>query len=191
MLLLCVLCGSDIFYFQEMPQLYIDSHGHTCKRTKVEATAAIERISQRKIVIEHRVLRSDIQVAPFNFIYRIFQENGWLSIFDAVNIYPQLIYEFYKNLKVVSIHKQTPCLETKVRGTTLIINADVISEVISIPLTHAISIAFPDSVTPPPREKLMACFDPSGVMWSFCLPKYINNKITTRNSMNPCRIGLY
>jgi hypothetical protein len=24
----------------------------------------------------------------------------------------------------------------------------------------------------------------------FCLPKYINNKITTRNSTNPYRIGL-
>jgi hypothetical protein len=25
----------------------------------------------------------------------------------------------------------------------------------------------------------------------FCLPKYINNKIITRNSTNLCRIGLY
>jgi len=30
---------------------------------------------------------------------------------------------------------------------------------------------------------------PSDVV--FCLPKYINNKITTRNSTNPYRIGLY
>jgi len=26
---------------------------------------------------------------------------------------------------------------------------------------------------------------------AFCLPKYINNKNTTRNSTNPCTIGLY
>jgi hypothetical protein len=145
-----------------MSLLYTDSHGRTRERSKAEAATATERIGHRKIVIERGSLRPDIRVAPFDFIYRTFQKNGWLSIFDAVNIYPRLVYEFYKNLKVVSIHKQTPCLETKVRSTTLTINADVINEVTGIPLTRAISTTFPNSVTSPPRVELMACFHRSG-----------------------------
>jgi hypothetical protein len=74
------------------------SHGHSRKRSKVEVAATIEHIGHRKIVIECGVLKVVIRVPPFHFIYRIFMENGWLSIFDAVNIYPRLIYEFYMNL---------------------------------------------------------------------------------------------
>jgi hypothetical protein len=48
-----------------------------------------------------------------------------------------------------------------VRGTTLLINAEVISEVTGIPLVHAIRTLFPDSTASPPRAKLMACFDPT------------------------------
>jgi hypothetical protein len=69
------------------------------------------------------------------------------------------VYEFYKNLHVESLQHHTPYLETKVGGTTLLINAEVISEVTGIPLVHAISTPFPDSITPPPRAEPMACFD--------------------------------
>jgi hypothetical protein len=53
-------------------------------------------------------------------------------------------------------------METKVCGTTLGINAEVTSEFIDIPLIHAISTPFPNSITPPPMEELMVCFDLSG-----------------------------
>jgi hypothetical protein len=79
---------------------------NTHKRSKVDAVATI---NSRTIVIERGVLKPDIRVAPFDFIYRIFNENGWLSIFDAVNVYPRLVYEFYKNLEVVRIDKQSRC----------------------------------------------------------------------------------
>jgi hypothetical protein len=145
-----------------MSTLYTDPHGYTRKRSKVEVAAAIEHISHRKIMIECGVLNTDIRVPPFQFIYRISQENGLMSIFDATNIYPRLVYEFYKNLQVVSLHNNTPCMETKVHSTTLLINVEVISEVTGILFIHAISTPFPNSVTPPPREELMACFDSSG-----------------------------
>jgi hypothetical protein len=95
-----------------MSTLYTDSHGHTCKRSKAKAAVAIERIGHRKIVIEHGVLKSEIRVPPFQFIYQIFHENRWLSLFDAVIIYSRLVYEFYKNLKVVSSPNNTPYVET-------------------------------------------------------------------------------
>jgi GTPase Era involved in 16S rRNA processing len=41
-----------------MSTLYIDVHCRTRKRLKVEAAAAIERISHRKIVIERGALKS-------------------------------------------------------------------------------------------------------------------------------------
>jgi len=87
-----------------MPLLYKDSQGCTRKRTREEIAAAIERINSRTIVIERWVLKPDIKVAPFDFIYYTFQEIGWLSLFDVVDIYLRLVYEFYRNLKIVSIH---------------------------------------------------------------------------------------
>jgi len=43
-----------------------------------------------------------VMVAPFDFIYMTFHENGWLSPFSSSNIYPRLVREFYKNLKISS-----------------------------------------------------------------------------------------
>jgi hypothetical protein len=83
--------GYIFLWFQDMSTLYTDSHGHTCKRSKAKAAVAIERIGHRKIVIEHGVLKSDIRVPPFQFIYQIFHENRWLSLFDAVIIYLRLV----------------------------------------------------------------------------------------------------
>lgn len=82
-----------------MSNLYTNGRGYTRKRSKDEANAAMERIRTRTIVVEHGVLRSHIMVPPFNFIYQIFQESGWLSLFGDVNIYPRLVREFYMNMK--------------------------------------------------------------------------------------------
>jgi hypothetical protein len=53
-------------------------------------------------------------------------------------------------------------LETKVRGTSLHINAKLINKVTGIPLSHALGTPFSNLVTLPSREELMVCFDPKG-----------------------------
>jgi hypothetical protein len=45
------------------------------KRKRDEIAAAQERFNKRTIVIERGVLKPDIKVAPFDFIYHRFQEN--------------------------------------------------------------------------------------------------------------------
>jgi hypothetical protein len=146
-----------------MSNLYLDSQGRSHKRSRDEVAAAMERINKRSIVIERTVLRSDIRVAPFDFIYHVFQDNRWLGLFDAVNIYPRLVHEFYRNLKIDNIYQQASCLKTKVRCTSLRIDANLISSVTGIPVIDASSTLFLDSVDPPSREVLMRCFDPQGV----------------------------
>lgn len=131
------------------------------KRSKAEIDAAVERIHHRTIVIERGVLRSDIRVPPFQIIYQIFQQNGWLSVFDVVNIYHRLVHEFYKNLKPYSLY-DTPYVDNKVCGTELRITPKVIGEVTGIPLSSGISTPYPDSVTPPSRVELIECFTPGG-----------------------------
>jgi hypothetical protein len=150
-----------------MSTLHTDSQGRIRKRSREkDVVAAIERINSRTIIIEYGVLRPDIRVAPFDFIYHAFHENGWMSLFDAGNIYPRLVYEFYTNLKIGNMHQMSTCLETKVRGTFLHINAELISKVTSIPISHALGTPFLESMTPPSREQLMSCFDPRGaIVW--------------------------
>jgi hypothetical protein len=62
--------------FSDMSTLHTDSQGRIHKRSREEVGAAIERINSRTIVIERGVLRPDIKVAPFDFIYHTFHENG-------------------------------------------------------------------------------------------------------------------
>jgi hypothetical protein len=133
------------------------------KRSRDEVATAMECINKQNIIIERTVLRSDIRVAPFNFIYQVFQENGWLSLFEAINIYPRLVHEFDRNLKIDNIYQLAPCLDTKVRGTSLRIDADLISSITGIPVIDASSTPFPDSVAPPSMEVLMRCFNPHWV----------------------------
>jgi hypothetical protein len=61
--------------------------------------------------------------------------------------YPRLMYEFYRNLKIDNMHQMFPRLETKVCGTSLHINAELISEVTGISISHALGTPFPESMT--------------------------------------------
>lgn len=137
------------------------------KRTREEIATAQELINKWTIVIERAVLESDIKVAPFEFIYQRFQENKWLSLFDSAgNIFPRLVREFYKNMKVERIHPETPCFVTKVRGTKIIINTALIISVTSIPVSPGPGTSFPYTAYQPSREALMECLNPQGgLVW--------------------------
>jgi hypothetical protein len=85
------------------------------KRKRDEIATAQECFNKRTIVNERGVLKLDIRVAPFYFIYHIFQENKWPSMLDTGGkIYPRLVQEFYKNLVITNLPKLSPSLETKV-----------------------------------------------------------------------------
>jgi hypothetical protein len=89
----------------------------------------------------------------------------YLRLFDSVgNIFPRLVQEFYKNLKIESIHPETPCFVTKVRGTKIIINTTLISSVTSIPVSSSLDTPFPNTVDQPSREALMECLNTQGVL---------------------------
>jgi hypothetical protein len=155
------LCFLDFFFFK-MSTADTDSQGRLCKRIREKITAMKERINKRSIVIERAVLRSHVMVAPFDFNNWIFQENGWLNLFNSNNIYPRLVREFYMNMEIVHFQQHCPVLETKVRGTEIRIDPKLTSSVTGILLSPALGIPFPDSVDPPSKEDLMRCFDPRG-----------------------------
>jgi hypothetical protein len=56
--------------------LFVLSTVMSNKRKRDEIAAAQERFNKRTTVIERGVLKPDIRVAPFDFIYHIFQENN-------------------------------------------------------------------------------------------------------------------
>jgi len=76
-------------------------------------------------------------------------------LFDTINIYPQLVCEFYQNLMIDNIYQLAPCLDSKVRGTSLRIDVDLISSITSIPIIDAINTLFLNSVDLPSKEVLM------------------------------------
>jgi len=130
------------------------------KRKRDEIAAAQERFNKMTIVIERGVLKPDIRVARFDFIYQKFQENQWSSMLnDGGKIYPRLVWEFYKNLVITNLHEQSPSFETKVRSVKIRIDTSLISSVTSIPISTDLGIPFPKTAAQPSRDELMACFN--------------------------------
>jgi hypothetical protein len=112
------------------------------------------------IVIERGVLKPDIRVARFDFIYQKFQENQWSSMLnDGGKIYPRLLWEFYKNLVITNLREQSPSFETKVRSVKIHIDTSLISLVTGIPISTDLGIPFPKTAAQPSRDELMACFN--------------------------------
>ena len=87
------------------------------------------------------MVQSNLLVEPFRFIYDIFRDNQWTSLFTPVDAYPRLVQEFYFNIESI---KSTCDLsfKTKVSGKTLTINYKLISEVTRIPLTNGKAAPF-------------------------------------------------
>lgn len=130
------------------------------KRTREERDALRGKISKRSIIVERGVLRSDLMVEPFQFIYDIFRENKWLTLFEPVNVYHRLVREFYSNMSLVL--GSSPHFKTKVSGTSLLINPALISEVTGIPLTNGKPSPFSDIDTHPTKAEIMASLNPGG-----------------------------
>jgi hypothetical protein len=130
------------------------------KRKREEIVAAQERFNKRTIVIERGVLKPDIKMAPFDFIYHRFQEKQWSSMLNGTGkIYPRLVQEFYKNLEITNISEQYPRLETKVRGVKIQIDTSLISLIVGIPVSSAHGIPFLKTATQPSKDELIACFN--------------------------------
>jgi hypothetical protein len=157
------LCNLFIFFLKKMFVVVDnDSQGQLCKRTRVEIAAAKERTTKRKIVIEWAILIPNVMVAAFAFINQIFEENGWLSMFNTNKVFPRLVREFYMNMEIVQTVKHCPVLEIKVHGTEIMIDPTLISLVTNIPLSPNLRIPFQDFVDPPSWEDLRMYFDPQG-----------------------------
>jgi len=95
------------------------------KRKRDEIAIAQERFNKMTNVIERGVLKPNIRVAHFDFIYHRFQENQWSSMLNVGGkIFPRLVREFYKNLVITNLHEQSPSFETKVRSVKICIDTN-------------------------------------------------------------------
>jgi hypothetical protein len=121
------------------------------KRSKSEIAAARARIEQLTIIIEQAVVTQDVMVPPFDFIDHIFQENKWQSMYTCNTVYPKLVCEFYRNLKINQIY---PILKTKVCGHFITVDPQLINDVTHIPQIAAPRVPYPNYVDPPSIEDL-------------------------------------
>jgi len=95
------------------------------KRKRDEIAIAQERFNKMTNVIERGVLKPNIRVAHFDFIYHRFQENQWSSMLNVGGkIFPKLVWEFYKNLVITNLHEKSPSFETKVRSVKICIDTN-------------------------------------------------------------------
>ncbi|KAE7996201.1 hypothetical protein FH972_000942 [Carpinus fangiana] len=131
------------------------------KRTQDEKAFLQNKILTRNIVIERGVVQSDFLVEPFRFIYDIFRNNQWTSLFTLVDANPRLVREFYFNIESI---KKTHELsfKTKVLGETFTINSTLISEVTGIPLTNGKAAPYLHTEPQPSKADIMAALNLGG-----------------------------
>jgi hypothetical protein len=111
------------------------------KRTHEEKAFLQDKILTRNIVIKLGVMLTNLLVEPFRFIYDIFCDNRWTSLFTLVNAYTRLVRKFYYNIENIHLVGASS-FKTKVLGKTLTINPRLISEVTGIPLVNGSQLLF-------------------------------------------------
>jgi hypothetical protein len=142
-------------------EVSISSSTFRRKHTQEEKAILQNKILTRNIVIERGVVQSDLLVAHFRFIYDIFHDNQWTSLFTLVDAYPRLVCEFYFNIE--SIKKTCELsFKTKVLGKTLPINSMLISEVTGIPLTNGKATPSLHTESQPSKANIMVVLNPGG-----------------------------
>jgi hypothetical protein len=86
--------------------------------------------------MERNVIRADIMVAPFSFIDEIIRENRWQFLYSCSNpVHTHLVNDFYAYIEIVPDAEDWLTLQTTVRGVSIRVDVELISNFIGVPQT--------------------------------------------------------
>jgi hypothetical protein len=75
-------------------------------------------------------------------------------------VYPRLVREFYRDMRITHFSPDGPVLETTVRVQAIKIDPALITTVTDIPVVQFQGLPFLDSVDPPTWDDMQLIFDP-------------------------------
>jgi hypothetical protein len=134
-------------------------HRRVCQRTEGDRTALRAKIMDRPVIAERNVVRSDIMVAPLNSIHDTIQTYHWGYLHScACVVYTRVVRLFYANLEVVQDDDRGLVLQSSVLGHTIIIDPQIISKFIGVPVLQLSASPYNEVVLPPSMEDLREFF---------------------------------
>jgi hypothetical protein len=135
--------------FAASPQLRVR------QRTDGDRAALRAKIMDRPVIAERNVVRSDIMVAPLNSIHDTIQTYHWGYLHNcACVVYTRLVRLFYANLKVIQTNDHGAVLQPSVDGHIIIVDPQIISQFIGVPVLQLSASPYNEVVLPPSLDDL-------------------------------------
>jgi hypothetical protein len=130
------------------------------RQRTVEDRAAIQaKTIDRTVIAERNVIRSDIMVPSLDSIHAIIQTYNWGYLHScACVVYTRLVKLFYANLEVVQNDDRGLVLQSTVVGHIIIVDRQVISYIIRVPVLEISASPYNEVVLPPSLDDLREFF---------------------------------
>jgi len=116
-------------------------------RQRIEESIAdrMHRMQSRQVLSERNLLRPDLCHPVLLPIAQMVLENNWEYLYNcACEAFPRLVREFYGHMIVTQDDDHGLLMQTMVRGQTILIDPQLISSVIGVPVLPVSGAPFPD-----------------------------------------------
>jgi hypothetical protein len=102
-------------------------------------------MQSRQVLSERNLLRADLRDPILLPIAQMLLENNWEYLYNCVyQAFPRLVQEFYGHMIVIQDDDRGLIMQTMVRGQTILIDAQLISSVIGVPVLPITGVPFPN-----------------------------------------------
>jgi len=116
-------------------------------RQRIEESVAdrVHCMQSQQVLSERNLLRADLRDSVLLPIAQMLLENNWEYLYNcACQAFPRLVREFYGHMIVTQDDDHGLIMQTMVRGQTILIDPQLISFVLGVPVLLVSRAPFPD-----------------------------------------------
>jgi hypothetical protein len=116
-------------------------------RQRIEESVAdrLHRMQSRQVLSERNLLHADLRDPLLLPIAQMLLENNWEYLYNcACQAFPRLVWELYGHMIVTQDDDHGLIMQTMVRGQTILIDPQLISSMIGVPVLSVPGASFPD-----------------------------------------------
>jgi hypothetical protein len=133
-----------IFFSPEIMS-FDDSPPHVRQRIEESVTDRLHRMQSRQVLSERNLLLADMRDPVLLPITQMLLENNLEYLYNcACQAFPWLVREFYGHMIIIQDDDRGQILQTMVRGQTILIDPQLISFMIGVPVLLVFWVLFPE-----------------------------------------------
>jgi hypothetical protein len=138
------ICVCDFFFSLEIMSLD-DSPPRVWERTEESVADRLHRMRSRQVLSERNLLHADLRDPILLPIAQMLLKNNWEYLYNcASSAFPRLVREFYGYMIIIQDDDRGLIMQTMVRGQTILIDPQLISSMIGVPVLPVSGVPFPD-----------------------------------------------